>query len=240
MSGDTAIRGMDQALDGIRRAGTTRRIPAGVSPISAARFSMILLPSFWLWAKRLAPSAGAFKSSPRRAATSCRPSPIGELAEVGEDRELKRITSRFVAAAGRRRHPAAAGVRSGFDLFAPRCHAAIRHHRQRKRRPPRRRTDRPLRPDQRRHSSVGRRKSRETPTSRSGSRIASSRMPSSISRSSGKSRCTTPRAPSWRPAASGSRSFSSRNPARASDRTSRFRPSASTTIFCRRRSSASS
>ena len=123
---------------------------------------MIRPQSFWPWAKPRARSATRFKSSLRQAATSCRPSLIGELAELGKDSELRRITSRFVVASGR------GGilpllVYGAVSIYSLRdATRQIGHHRQRERRAASRRADRPLRSNQRRHSAVGRRQSRRT------------------------------------------------------------------------------
>ena len=86
------------------------------------------------------------------------------LADSGEAHELRRITSRFAcSSAPRVSCLCSCTAQSRSTHFA--TPLAICHHRQRKRRASGRRTDRSLRSDQRRHSSVGRRKSRQTPTS---------------------------------------------------------------------------
>ena len=159
-------RGNGSALwIGIRRASNDAEYRAGISHNSSSRRSTILRPSFWRSARQPARSASDSRSSHLRAATFCQRSPTGAWPRVAEDRRIEADHLALRAPARCRGNSAAARVRRGLDLLTPRRHAAIRHHRQRKRRAAGCRTDRSLRPDERRHSAIGRRQPRQTRTS---------------------------------------------------------------------------
>ncbi len=174
-SGAIRTTHVDRALDGFARAHRRRRNTASAfRHVPDRRASRILQPFSW-------PSDKITRAVSKRFQVVAPPGsdilptiPDWQLAERRPRiDELKRITSRFVLLL------AAAGILPLLVYGA----VSIYSLRDATRRSvitgnenvaqARRRADRPLRSDERRHSSIGRRRTSTTRTSRSGSRIAS-------------------------------------------------------------------